>query len=364
MEYQEYLNEKNEMYDTIIEYIEKEEEEEINYYQLTNILETQKICESKDEIVLFLHIIIKICNNHHKGLNFYEKIEKIFQYLFEHIQRYLSNSELFHICKSNKWVVLFLIKNQIINIDEEIAQKIIRENEGTNENYYLFFYPEIKNFLSKEKQVEAKCNINEKNMDEFENKRFIGENDSYICELIRNDSIDDFVTYVHQKNYYLSSIINSSIYETNQFLIENRPSLIEYAAYFGSLQIFIYLKTNNADLNPPLWLYAIHGKNPEIIHHLEYNHVDPPYRDYISCFNESIKCHHNDFANYFKNLLENDDEIDFKPVFKYYNINQIPYELGNNINFYYLCKYNYSKLVELYIRQKQIILQDEAKVFL
>lgn len=364
MEHQEYLNAKNEMYDAIIEYIENENPDNLDFYQIENIINEQNICESKEEIILLLRIIIKICDNHHRGLNFFQKFEKIFQFLFQHITRYLSNSELFQICKNNKWIVLFLIKNKIIAVDEEIVQLIFRQTKETNKYYHLFFYPEIMNFLNQQQKIEAKLHINEKNMKVFERKRLIGENDSYISQLIRNDSIDDFVSYIHQTNFYLSSKIKESIYETNSFLIENEPYLIEYAAFYGSLQIFLYLKANNVSLYPSLWLYAIHGKNAEIIHHLENCHVKPPNGNYHSCFHEAIKCHHNDIANYFKNLFNEKEKIDYKPIFKYYNINQIPNEFGDSINFYYLCKYNYSKLVELYIKPRQISMKDDAKVFL
>ena len=93
--------------------------------------------------------------------------------------------------------------------------------------------------------------------DTFEKKCLEGENDSYICTLIRNDSVEEFITNFSQ--------ISNSIFETNLFLIENIPTIIEYASFFGSIQIFQYLKYNNIKLEPSLWLCAIHGKNAEII---------------------------------------------------------------------------------------------------
>ena len=91
---------------------------------------------------------------------------------------------------------------------------------------------------------------------------------------------------MNRHNYYLDSKIEQSIYETNSFLlknsienpekqmykylnhkrlkIKNEISLIEYAAFYGSIQIFQYLRMNNASLNKSLWLYAIHGQNAEI----------------------------------------------------------------------------------------------------
>ena len=39
---------------------------------------------------------------------------------------------------------------------------------------------------------------------DFEEKRQKGENDSYVCSLIRNDSVEEFVTYLNQTNLSFS----------------------------------------------------------------------------------------------------------------------------------------------------------------
>ena len=140
----------------------------------------------------------------------------------------------------------------------------------------------------------------------FENREK-GENDSYICKLIREDSIDEFIEYVNKSNISLESTINQSIYETNAFLIQKQNeyiilrfnqsnsnssiTLMEYAAFFGSIQIFQYLKINGVEMNQELWLYSIHGKNAEIIHLIEERHIEPTIADvnsYKECFIESI----------------------------------------------------------------------------
>ena len=52
---------------------------------------------------------------------------------------------------------------------------------------------------------------------------------------------------------------------------KKKPTLIEYAAFNGSIQIFQYLKMNKVELNEELWSYAIHSGNAQIIHLLEEN---------------------------------------------------------------------------------------------
>ena len=77
-------------------------------------------------------------------------------------------------------------------------------------------------------------------------------------------------------------------------LISQQPTLIEYASFFGSIEIYQFLNFNNVLLRPRLWYYSIHSKNAEIIHLLEENNIIPNDKSYIKCFEESIKCHHNE----------------------------------------------------------------------
>ena len=87
------------------------------------------------------------------------------------------------------------------------------------------------------------------------------------------------------------------------------PTLIEYATFFGSIQIFNFLCINQVAFDSSLWSYAIHSNNAEMIHILESkNNTDNFISDdktYEGIFIESIKCHHNDFANYIKDNLLN-----------------------------------------------------------
>ena len=59
-------------------------------------------------------------------------------------------------------------------------------------------------------------------------------------------------------------------------MYDKSVNLIEYASFFGSIQIFKYLYLNgcksNISQNSSIMVYAIHGCNEEIIHILEKNH--------------------------------------------------------------------------------------------
>ena len=68
------------------------------------------------------------------------------------------------------------------------------------------------------------------------------------------------MTDINKNNFSLKFKIKASIFETNSFLINRTPTMIEYSAFFGSFQIFQYLLTNEVEVDSNLWLYAIHGK--------------------------------------------------------------------------------------------------------
>ena len=186
----------------------------------------------------------------------------------------------------------FSFKNNFIKFDEYIYDHLI-----STYDYIYYFQPELISY-------ETKKSIEDANFDE---NREEGENHNYLCKLIRNDSVEEFIIYLNEQNLSPKKTkIELTRFETNTFLIEKKDiSLIEYAMFFGSIQIVKYLQLNDVDLNPSLWLYAIHSNNPELIHFLEENHVLPDDKTYQKCFIESVKCYHNNIAHYIQdNLLE------------------------------------------------------------
>ena len=186
-------------------------------------------------------------------------------------------------------------------IDEFIAKQIV-QCDYTIAKHPLYFQPEIQPFIDKEwfsKYDEEEFDtdwileIKKEIPNNFYERRKIGENEKYICEIIRKDSIEDFIVYMNKNNYQFNSLIKPSIYET----------IIEYAAFFGSIQIFNYLRTKGAELTSLLWYYAIHSRNAEIIQIVEENQIVSKNESYKSLFIRSIECHHNDIANYIRDTF-------------------------------------------------------------
>ena len=369
MDYREYLDDYKELYNVLIRYIEDENNDNESFHNLITLIEKQEIKKSHEEMILFFNLLIQISNNHHRFPTFFTKIEKIILTFSESIKDNFTNYEIFDIFQSNKILILFLIDNKFIIIDENIVKRMMSRSQKTKSKYHYFFYSKIKDFLKNQELEEIKNEFNDKEQtfldSNFENKCKIGENESYICKIIRNDSYVDFISYVYHSNFSLHNKIKPSIFETNNFLIKNEPSLIEYAAFYGSIQIFQYLEFNKVEMKPILWLYAIHSQNTELIHLLEESSVQPPDNSYKSCFDESIKCHHNNIANYLKDQKLGIDEINYKFIFRSFNYQQIPYEFKCNKSiFYFMCRYNYSELIKLYIEPKKRIIKEQMKILL
>ena len=372
MSAEEYLNEMKTIQNFFLNYINNEANVEENYQNLIQILDDIKIYENQHKVKSLFYLTIKISNNHYRGSDFFNKIEKILLLFKDKMKKYFSNSELFHIFKSNKRLLLFLFEENIMVMDEFIVKNIINNRKYIKYKYPQFFQPEIQPFIHEEwfQKYEAKEDDDEieeiKLVEElkkelpnnFHEKRKIGENDDYICFLIQKDSIEDFITSINKNPFSVNSTINSSIYETNNYLLKKQSStsLIEYAAFYGSIQIFNYLRLNNVTLRQSLWLYTIHGKNAELIHLLEQDGIKPVDLTYKKCVKESLKCHCNDIVNYFKDNFLKDAESNSQNILdrslKYYN-----FQFISNIDkssFYSLCHYDYYTFVDILLKKKVI----------
>ncbi|KAK8898266.1 hypothetical protein M9Y10_000544 [Tritrichomonas musculus] len=367
MDIKQYFDEKKELQNNFLTYIDDSDSIEVNFDSLISFIKEHKIHESQDELTHLLGLLISIANNHHRQSDFFTKIKRVISYFAKEIKQNLTSKDIFTIFSSNKLLLLYLIKENIIKIDAFMIIDLYQRTEPNGTRYLPYFLPEIKEKLNEKpiKNIEFDFSDFESIVqDNYEEKRSIGENDSYICSLIRNDLIDDFISHVTVTNYPLDSNVEASVYETNSFLNESEVSLIEYAAFYGSIQIFQYLKYNNIELKPSLWIYALHSRSPDLIHLLEECQVVPDDKTYEKCFFEAIQCHHNDFADYVHNNLvvhdENasDGEQTFEErfigcSFRHYNYEYFPENFDEDYAFFYLCKYKYQKIVDLFLESKK-----------
>lgn len=336
-----YLTQLRILNNRIISFIENDDD----FKNFSNNFDKYQISKNYEKILDLITLISKIANNHFRGPKFFEKINKILIFI-KSKSKSLSSSEkleLFNYFSNNIPFLILLFKNKILYFDEQniesdqILLQLILENQSKNSiKFKHCLYSEIKTLINEHDKREIlndfidsrdDSNLIEENISKFEEKCLIGENDTYICILIRQDLVKEFITYVNQSNIKLTSKIKPSIFESNDFLLSQKDTaLIEYATFYGSLQIFQYLKLNNVELPETLWLYAIHSNNPSMIRLLEDEQVTPEDKTYSKCLIEAIKCHHNEVSNYISEYLLNNHSLDnlLLHIYRFYNFESLP----------------------------------------
>ena len=343
MEVEAYIHEVKELYPFVLNFIQAEENsEEEEFDSLTEVIDKQKIVKNRDSFLELAQLLYNIGDNYQRTVKLLNKIGLIFQYLNKE-QLPISYEELFDIYKSNNLLLLLLFVKKVLQPFPSILKilKNCKDSNGQKLSYYLF--SEIKNSIDDDERKSLEKEITQifdETIETFEKKCKNGENGSYLCSLIRQDSIQDFIIYVNQFNLSLDSTITPDYYETNKLLMNTEPSLIEYAFFYGSIQIIHYLRLNNAKISPEIWLYAIHSNNAELINFLEENEIYPKDKDYTKFLKESIKCYHNEIACYIiENLLgkfretENENSnIVRKFASKYHNNYFYPDEINSLIS--------------------------------
>ncbi|KAK8883970.1 hypothetical protein M9Y10_043072 [Tritrichomonas musculus] len=128
---------------------------------------------------------------------------------------------------------------------------------------------------------------------------------------------------------------------------------------------------NNVDMKSSLWIYAVHSRNPDLIHLLEEYKIQPPNDSYFKCLKESMKCHHNEFVDYIQNnlidsnlILQSNNSYKnniFSYSVHYHNYAYLLTNLKRRFAFNYLCKYNYIDLVKYFIKSKEIDINYKIK---
>ena len=362
MTIQDYLSKMEEIQKAILKFIESDNDCDNNYNNITKLLNNLKLSQNPKYLHSVLHIIASISDNHNLKLNCLDKLFKILKYLnADGLISKIPNLTVFNIFKYNKKTLLFLINEHFIEVDNYITRTVNRTIFYAY-GYSTFLYPEIKNFICDNDPYDYEKSIKEyysKNMDKYK-ERLTFKNIDKINEIILNDSIKEF-----SKVYKNSKLGIENVFESNVFLLPHdhhfpttHPSMIEYAAFCGSLNIFKFLMSKGEKLTPNLWLFAVHSNNLEIIKLLVKKHVEPEEKDYGEVLEESIKCHHNEIANYIiKNLYKCSGNKAFNIylfAIKYHNYSFIPKGFITAKSFYSLCKYDYVYLLEQVLKMPQL----------
>lgn len=326
-----------------------------------------------------LHFLSNISKNHHRQSNIFPKIEQILLHFKRDIKNSMSDEDISEIFHDDIQIYVFLFERKFLLVNKDNFHLFYKGRNINRLRIRYYLYPLIKDSIGKKKRRRIEKEISKlcSNFAEFYKKCREGENDSYLCTLIRNDLVKEFIIHVNQNNLNTSIETPSSLFETNRFLNEmKKTTLIEYAAFYGSLKIIRYLnKSRCIDLTSSMWLYSIHSNNPLMIHFLEEEKVKPPNDSYKECLKEAIKCYHNEVATYIQTyyINENEEKVTYNKkdeicinekvynekvclfAFKYFNFEFIPDSfLNDKFLLLYLCDNDYNDLVKLLLQNKDL----------
>ena len=263
-------------------------EEFFNYLHSSYFLKTKRAVRqllfSIDSLVTFNRLPLQYANAILKdGL-----LKKVLKEMF-------TPNELIFVFEQNI-LLLTLLDEEIITI-----QSLMDEVCG-GKDFFFFFFPEIKK--KDHKYYDESINkfqellpLKDDNVHDVLRRK--GQNEDEFACFIENDDIINFRKYFCLENHSPNDLIPYSKYLRHQFVnLEHcMPSLVEYAAFFGSIQIFKFLYLEGAKLTSNITFFAIAGGNYEIIHFLEENKFTFDEAD----LKIAIQFHHDEIVEYIIN---------------------------------------------------------------
>lgn len=334
----------------------------INAQDLIKVINDHNITKNDQDFRILLHLISEISANYNRSRPSFDKMEPFLKEYLQDIKNRFQNFDIFNIFKNNKHILHLLFKEKILIPCKSIFN-VITNAYYTSLLYPQFFSPEFNSFYTDEfveqfdKKEQFKYSNQLSSLIIDEKKRVIGENDSKICQIIRNDDIDELKK--HSKVVFSDKLVSKSLYDTYLPHTDKSLSIIEYATFCGAINILQYLIHMGEKFTSNIWIYAVRSNDLKMIQFLEKLNVqfgDIPIEKVI---NESIICHHNEITKY---LMDKYKVIPNVDIFcQSYNftimVNSIQNKKINwndNIFPYYCCKYDYYYFVEFFIKNKKL----------
>lgn len=232
---------------------------------------------------------------------------------------------------TNKFFIYQLYKVGLVKINSIYSQSL------NDESYLTYFYPEIKeqynesptyykySFSLIKKSIDSLgykfTDTDEKSyLEKFTELRSNGKNPDPIALAIRDDDIERLQNLLYQTNTLPNQVVHKSIFERFVFINIQSLTLIEFAAFFGSIQCFKFLYNQISELPETVATFAAAGGNYDIIHLCEKREIDFNHESLVV----SIRFFRSELSTYFEenfNIKKSMDEVSKSII--YYNLRSL-----------------------------------------
>jgi ankyrin repeat protein len=204
--------------------------------------------------------------------------------------------------RSTCWLLAYFAP-ELEEIDPTLTKELI---ERLQKNSTYRYFPQIlKDFSGKLNDLQA----NQWKL--FKQQRDFFANSQTLVSEIREDNVEGLKIFSHNPNFSLNSRILATPYLPSPDLL-GHPTLIQVAAFFGSVKCFRWLLSNGADLRTSdrhfvtLAQMAVAGGNIEIIRLCQQYNLD-----FYATVHFGVKYHRNDIFNWLSDTLSTDaNEVD------------------------------------------------------
>lgn len=159
MEIELVIQRKKEIYSSLIDFIDNAENADIDC--IIEIFEKDSIIKDK-EIIITLHLLSKISDNHHYLPDFIDKLEKIIQYLIQDKKAQIPDFKIYKIFKNNKRVLLMLLEQGFIQPDQQIIEDIMETKDENYFPYKHYLYSGIKSSIDEKDRKMIESEIKKK----------------------------------------------------------------------------------------------------------------------------------------------------------------------------------------------------------
>ena len=201
MEIESFITTMKTIYASLIDFIESDDSES-EYITLIKTFNEQKIVENTEIVRLLFQLILKISNDHNRGPDFFDKLEKIFRYLIKDKSLSISNFVPDY-TSYNKRVLFFLLEKELIKPDESFLKDYL-----CDEYQSLFYlYPKMKKFLGEQKQKQIEKEIFDIYKEEISAYTTFNFDDKYHSSHNNKDWLDGLKIYKINNNKHIILII-------------------------------------------------------------------------------------------------------------------------------------------------------------